>query len=437
MMSSAAVERASSPDAKRPRIEAKDGPSRKQLPAEAVAGPSKPRATERKRKIRRLLPDPYSAQDVMWHDVRDFLGHDYVYEAIAKGVEWDPPIALFDTLEVRVGVFTVSGTSRILSDIKLTLGESLALVERDGRKWALLVPFAHPGDLVRCKVFKHDRLHSTADLIQTLEYNEADRGGQGDRRKYPDQGCRYFGEWCGLRCILPLTSSSGCQLQPIPYELQLAHKHRTVQLAYDRFSGLTASAVPPIQPTIGSPKQWGYRTKITPHFGAPPPWLKTKMSEEGAMNSLDGEFEQDGRSWACAIGFERKGKPGVMDIEVCRPIRAVAERVGVPNSHCGPQRENGRGAGSRQEVSADRRAETSRLIIAAPSHHIHEVPPYFSVTPCDLQMTRRFRSPHHPLVTSMLRSSITKLPFTNGWATSYSPSLRIVSSKTTTQSSDL
>jgi len=121
-----------------------------------------------------------------------------------------------------------------------------------------------------------------------------------------------------------LTSSGGCQLQPLPYALQLLHKKKTVSLAYSRFSALNPSLIPEIQPTIGSPKQWGYRTKITPHFDAPPKAARAakeakdakevqEMGEEEGMNQ-DTEGKRD---WECRIGFERKGRPGVLDIEVC------------------------------------------------------------------------------------------------------------------------
>ena len=80
---------------------------------------------------------------------------------------------------------------------------SLWQPEEGGPKWAVVTPFCHPGDLVRVKVHKHARLHSLADLVETLEYDESYRGGEGDRRKFPTQGCKYFGEWylvsAGLR----------------------------------------------------------------------------------------------------------------------------------------------------------------------------------------------------------------------------------------------
>jgi tRNA (uracil-5-)-methyltransferase len=103
--------------------------------------------------------------------------------------------------------------------------------------------------------------------------------------------------------------SGGCQLQSVPYAKQLLHKARTVDLAYQRFSGLQGGKVPGILPTIGSPKQWGYRTKITPHFDAPPKWAQRPDQNEEDANDV--------REWSCRIGFDRKGKPGVLDIEEC------------------------------------------------------------------------------------------------------------------------
>nr|XP_018265176.1 tRNA (uracil-5-)-methyltransferase [Kwoniella dejecticola CBS 10117]OBR87334.1 tRNA (uracil-5-)-methyltransferase [Kwoniella dejecticola CBS 10117] len=246
--------------------------------------PVKPKG-KKNRKQKRTLPEKYSAQDVLFHDVRDFLGVEYVDGLIGKkeGSEWEAPeeLKLFEEVTLTVGAFTVSG-------------ESISLFPGD-KPWAIITPFAHPGDRIRAKIHKHDRLCSFADLLEILEYSEEYRGGEGDRRKYPENGCRYFGE-CG-----------GCQLQPVPYPLQLQHKKRTVELAYQRFSNLHKDLIPGIQDTIGSPKQWGYRTKITPHFDAPPKWIQKQLKES------DGEK----KGWECRIGFERKGRPGVMDIEEC------------------------------------------------------------------------------------------------------------------------
>ena len=83
----------------------------------------------------------------------------------------------------------------------MNIGESLAVwqPETSEQKWAIVVPFAHPGDLARVRIYKHDRLHSLADLVDIVEHDETYRGGEGDRRKYPSNGCKYFGEWCVIQ----------------------------------------------------------------------------------------------------------------------------------------------------------------------------------------------------------------------------------------------
>ena len=83
----------------------------------------------------------------------------------------------------------------------------------------------------------------------------------------------------------------------LSYETQLALKKRVVEKAYETFSGLESAFVPAVLPTIASPKQYGYRTKITPHFDVPPKSAKSK-------------------DWEVRIGFDQKGRRNAMDIEV-------------------------------------------------------------------------------------------------------------------------
>lgn len=124
----------------------------------------------------------------------------------------------------------------------------------------------------------------------------------------------------------------------MPYDLQLAHKKRTVQLAYSRFSALKTQEMPEVKDTIPSPKQWAYRTKITPHFDPPPKWAQKAgaapqtggPAEEEAMNAgteeaqvvqepAYGGADGEARKWECKVGFDQKGLPGVVDIEVSSP----------------------------------------------------------------------------------------------------------------------
>jgi hypothetical protein len=63
-----------------------------------------------------------------------------------------------------------------------------------------------------------------------------------------------------------------------------------------------------VLPTIASPLQYGYRTKITPHFEAPTKKAR-KEAESGSASSTDKP------SWF-KIGFNEIGKRTVLDIEV-------------------------------------------------------------------------------------------------------------------------
>lgn len=91
----------------------------------------------------------------------------------------------------------------------------------------------------------------------------------------------------------------------LSYEKQLELKRNIVVKAYHNFSHLSESLVPEIGATLPSPQQYGYRTKLTPHFDAPKPDM-IRNSGEGFN-----------------IGFQQKGRRIVLDIEEC-PIGTPA-----------------------------------------------------------------------------------------------------------------
>ncbi|KAJ5120446.1 uncharacterized protein N7515_009834 [Penicillium bovifimosum] len=132
-----------------------------------------------------------------------------------------------------------------ISEISST-GDGLALAENG--KHVYVVPFTVPGDVARVKIIKHFQplSYSLTDFIKVIE--------PGPQRNDAGIGCKYFGQ------------CSGCQLQMMSYEDQLAHKRRVVEKAFANFSGLIPELVPNVDPTFASPKQYGYRTKLTPHF---------------------------------------------------------------------------------------------------------------------------------------------------------------------------
>ena len=111
--------------------------------------------------------------------------------------------------------------------------------------WVVFVPFALPGERIRAKVWRNEANCSHADLVEILEPS-------------PDRiepHCRHF------------TTCGGCQYQHLPYEKQLEWKTRQVRELLLHMVGIEEE----VNPTIPSPKQWGYRSKITPHFQRPKP----------------------------------------------------------------------------------------------------------------------------------------------------------------------
>ena len=114
-----------------------------------------------------------------------------------------------------------------------------------------VVPQSVPGDRVLVKTYpqKDKLLYTQVDMLKVLR--------PSPMRDNVTPGCKYFG------------TCSGCQLQMIPYHEQLMHKKRIVEKAFKNFSNLDPSVVPPVGDTIGSPLQYGYRTKLTPHYNRP------------------------------------------------------------------------------------------------------------------------------------------------------------------------
>lgn len=162
-----------------------------------------------------------------------------------------------------------------------------------------VVPFTLPGDVVKAKVvnyFAQDQ-YTLTDFVEIIS--------PGPKRDDRLIKCQYFS-----RC-------SGCQFQMLPYEDQLIHKKAIIERAYRNFSSLTPDVVPVVGDTIGSPLQYGYRTKLTPHFDGPPGSMSRKAKGQKK------EFTQ-----VPAIGFLLKGTRKTIDIEDC-PIGTDTVREGM------------------------------------------------------------------------------------------------------------
>jgi tRNA/tmRNA/rRNA uracil-C5-methylase (TrmA/RlmC/RlmD family) len=119
------------------------------------------------------------------------------------------------------------------------LGHGLARV--DG--WVVMVPFALPGERVVARVHRNHKNYSEADLISVLEASP----------HRIDAPCPVFGT-CG-----------GCQYQNMRYDEQLAWKRQQVAELLRHMARVDHE----VEPVVPSPVQYGYRSKITPHFAPP------------------------------------------------------------------------------------------------------------------------------------------------------------------------
>lgn len=146
------------------------------------------------------------------------------------------------------------------------LGQGLGRIHN----WVVMVPFCLPGEKVRARIFRNKSNYSEADLLEVLQPSP----------HRVDPACPLFTE-CG-----------GCQYQHLAYPEQLAWKESQVREIYQRIGGLEN---PPVLSTHPSPRQYGYRSKLTPH------WEKPRRGEQPG-----------------AIGFLRYGnRRQILDVPQC------------------------------------------------------------------------------------------------------------------------
>jgi 23S rRNA (uracil1939-C5)-methyltransferase/tRNA (uracil-5-)-methyltransferase len=136
------------------------------------------------------------------------------------------PFAYHQELDVRIDNLT---------------NEGAGVARVDG--WVVFVPFTLAGELVKCRVFRNHKNYSEADLIEVLEASP--------KRLQPP--CPLFGQ-CG-----------GCQYQHLAYDEQLQSKQRQVAELLKHMAKIEH----PVREVIPSPVEYGYRSKITPHFHRP------------------------------------------------------------------------------------------------------------------------------------------------------------------------
>ena len=255
-------------------------------------GPYKPK----RQKIKAKATKEGSNEDVLRADVVRLLSTQRLDKEESEGKgegkegSTSPSNALPDRFsEVKVVISELSST-----------GDGIGFSTKSDHVY--VVPFTVPGDVVQAKVINHfvDEKYTLTDFIKVIE--------PSSQRDDSRSRCPYF------------TKCSGCQLQMLSYQDQLNHKKSIVERAYRNFSTLTPELIPSIGDTIGSPLEYGYRTKLTPHFDKP-------RNRHGAKIHHDGT-EEKGGSEVPPIGFLLKGRRTTLDIEDC-PIGTDAVRLGM------------------------------------------------------------------------------------------------------------
>ena len=144
------------------------------------------------------------------------------------------------------------------------MGKGLGRTDDD---WVVFVPFCLPGEQVIARIYRNEKNFSEADLVKIII--------KSPERINPR--CELFGQ-CG-----------GCQYQNLDYSAQLKWKGRQLHELILHMAGMEF----PVAPVIPSPIEYGYRSKITPHFERP------------RNNKID------------AIGFQRAGRRALIDVEEC------------------------------------------------------------------------------------------------------------------------
>ena len=211
----------------------------------------------------------------------------------------DQPFAYHAEFELEISTLT-------------NLGSGLGRVQIESREpeienssgWVVMVPFTLPGERVRARVFRNHKTVSEADLVTVL-------------RPAPDRvtpRCGLFGR-CG-----------GCQYQHFSYGAQLAWKRCQVAELLQHMAGIPDF---PVAPVVGSPREFSYRSKITPHFNAPR--LVSGVAAAGAAQAGE-STDQPGSATptpGMPIGFLRQGtRFDIVDVPQCLiATEAINERL--------------------------------------------------------------------------------------------------------------
>lgn len=142
-------------------------------------------------------------------------------------------------------------------EIELNIDDISNLGAGVGRygNWVVMVPYALPGERVLTRIYRNHANYSEGDLVQVLR----------PAKERVDPECALFGQ-CG-----------GCQFQHWSYAAQKLWKQKRVE---EHFARSNLSGIE-VHPTCGSPKTYGYRAKLTPHYAR---WEKNREFPIGFLH---------------------------------------------------------------------------------------------------------------------------------------------------------
>lgn len=244
------------------------------------------------------------------------------------------------------------------------------------------IPFAFPGDFVNIKIYHTNQYHVDAEIIEfthlsPLRFEKKEKSEDAivssedvieidDKPvKINESPCAYFG------------ICSGCQYQSLSYENQLEIKKEVVENAYKHFCKDEVDWEGKVLDTVASPLQYGYRTKLTPHYDVPRSgtkglhiprlgfgwrgkgsWLNIDKSIKYDENVLDVKYDNSSlkleHSLDDRVGMrERSIRPyfgDVLDIEDCI-IGTDIVRLGLVNERSKLKKEWNEGIRSKKGVT--------------------------------------------------------------------------------------
>lgn len=236
---------------------------------------------------------------------------------MAKKKYNDQPFPYHHELEMEIATLT-------------NLGVGLGRVPVGEGKWVVMVPFTLPGEKVRVRVYRNHKNYSEADLVAVLTPSP----------HRIDPKCPLFGQ-CG-----------GCQYQHLAYAEQLKWKRQQVEELLKFMAGVEFA----VNPVINSPREFGYRSKITPHFHC-------------GMRSAEG-----GEPKPQPIGFLKQGtRFDIIDVPRC-PIATPEINAKLPEVRAKTQARIAAGEYKRDATLLLRHAQEG--VITDYDAVIHEVIPH-------------------------------------------------------------